>query len=104
MPRKIPSWQARLDDPTEALYPVAVVADLLDVDPQVIRRYDAAGITNAERSEGNQRRYSRNEIAALAHATSLADQGLSRSAIVRIVALEHEVADLRRQIEEQGTP
>lgn len=92
------TWQARLDDPSEALYPVSVVADLLEVDPQVVRRYDAAGITQAERTDGNQRRYSRNDIAALAYAIALAEEGMSISAISRILALENEVAQLRRQL------
>ena len=91
------AWEARLEDPTEPLYAIAVVADLLDVDTQVVRRYEAAGIANIERNAGNQRRYSRNDIAALARAIDMASDGISVNAVARIVELEREVAELREQ-------
>lgn len=102
MAPEVPAWKVRLEDPAAPLYPVSVVADLLEVDVQVVRRYDVAGITSAERSEGNQRRYSREDIAALAHALGLAEEGMSKQAIARILALEQEVAALRAQADASG--
>jgi MerR family transcriptional regulator/heat shock protein HspR len=69
----------------------------LEVDTQVVRRYEAAGIANIERNAGNQRRYSRNDIAALARALDMASDGISVNAVARIVTLEREVAELREQ-------
>ena len=93
------AWEARLEDPSEPLYAIAVVADLLGVDTQVVRRYEAAGIANIERNAGNQRRYSRNDVAALAHAIEMTNGGISVNAVARIVELEREVAELREQQE-----
>ena len=36
-------WARRLDDPDEPLYTIAVVAELLDVDQQIVRRLEGEG-------------------------------------------------------------
>ena len=91
------SWEQRLEDPTEPLYAIAVVADLLNVDAQVLRRYETAGIASAERNDGNQRRFSRNDIAVLAHAIEMTGDGISVNAVARILDLERQVAELQAQ-------
>jgi MerR family transcriptional regulator/heat shock protein HspR len=94
MPRP-PAWQRRLDDPAEPLYTLAVVSDLLDVDPQTVRRMDIPQLAKPARSSGNQRRYSRNDITLLAHAFQLSNEGHATGAIARILALELEVERLQ---------
>jgi MerR family transcriptional regulator/heat shock protein HspR len=89
------SWNQRLEDPAEPLYSIAVVADLLNIDAQAVRRYETAGIASVERNDGNQRRFSRNDIAALAHAVEMANDGISVNAVARIVELERQLAELR---------
>lgn len=86
-----PPWRRRLDDPRAPLYTIAVVAELLDVDPQVIRRFEAAGLFACARPSGNQRRYSRDDIEQLAAALELARQGHPRVSVVRIIELERRV-------------
>jgi MerR family transcriptional regulator/heat shock protein HspR len=90
-----PDWQQRLDDPAEPLYTLAVVSDLLGVDPQTVRRMDIPQLAPPARPSGNQRRYSRNDVTLLAHAFRLSDEGLTMGAIARVLALELEVARLR---------
>jgi len=87
-------WEARLDDPTAPLYTIAVVADLLGVDQQVLRRLDVEGIVQSARPSGNQRRYSRDDIAVMAYALGLREEGMPRAAVVRILTLERDVARL----------
>jgi MerR family transcriptional regulator, heat shock protein HspR len=94
MPRP-PAWQRRLDDPAEPLYTLAVVSDLLGVDPQTVRRMDIPQLAKPARSSGNQRRYSRNDITLLAHAFQLSKEGLAMGAIARILTLELEVERLQ---------
>jgi MerR family transcriptional regulator/heat shock protein HspR len=72
-----------------------VTADLLAVEPQVLRRLEAAAGLTSERPSGNQRRYSRNDIERLARAAELNREGTSGAAIGRILDLEQEVASLR---------
>jgi MerR family transcriptional regulator/heat shock protein HspR len=91
---RVPSWQLRLEDPAAPLFTIAVVSELLGVDQQVVRRLDVEGIMRTARPSGNQRRYSRDDIALLAYALSLQQQGISRAGIARILDLERDVARL----------
>ena len=92
-----PDWQKRLDDPAEPLYTLAVVSDLLGVDPQTVRRMDIPQVGEPARPSGNQRRYSRNDVTLLAHAFQLSREGLAMGAIARVLALEKEVARLQNK-------
>lgn len=85
-------WQQRLDDDAEPVYPIGVVAELLGVSVQVVRRYDEPDLVAPERSEGGQRRYSRRDIARLARILELSEEGVSAPGIKRILALEGELA------------
>ena len=49
-----------------------------------------------------QRRYSRANIAAVQRVSEMAGEGMTLAGIRRILALEAEVADLRRQLAEVG--
>ena len=91
-------WHVRLDDPNEPLFTLAVVSELFGVDPQVIRRLDKAGVSAAQRTEGNHRRYSRNDIEAIGQAFSMRRDGMAHNAMAQIIALQHQVAALRAEI------
>jgi MerR family transcriptional regulator, heat shock protein HspR len=95
-------WHIRLDDPNEPLFTLAVVSDLFGVDPQVIRRMDQAGVCAAQRTEGNHRRYSRNDIEAIGQAFSLRREGMAHNAMAQIIALQQQVAALRAEIARLG--
>jgi len=95
-------WHVRLDDPNEPLFTLAVVADLFGVDPQVIRRMDQAGVSAAQRTDGNHRRYSRHDIEAIGQAFSMRRDGVSHNAMAQILALQHQVAALRAEIARLG--
>lgn len=86
------------DDERAPLYTVGQVAGMLDVQPAYLRRLDVEQVVQPARSEGGQRRYSRNEVALIQHVTTMADAGMTLSGIRRILELEAEVADLRQQI------
>ena len=88
-------WRERLDDADEPLYTLAVTADLLSIDTQVLRRLEVAVGLSSERPSGNQRRFSRTDLERLGRAAELLSEGTPREAIGRILDLELEVADLR---------
>lgn len=90
-------WEQRLENEDEPVYPIGVVADLLNVSVQVIRRYDEPDMVAPDRSEGGQRRYSRRDIARLAHILKLSEEGISAAGIKRILALEEELASATGQ-------
>lgn len=91
-------WRDKLGDDDYPLYTIGVVAEVLDVDVQVIRRLEERGICEAARPAGNQRRFSRVDLRRMAYALELAEDGLTRDAVARIIELEDRVADLERQL------
>ena len=81
-------------------YTVGQVASLLGVPQAWLRRLDSEEVLRPRRTEGGQRRYSRAEITRAERVVKLAGEGLTLGGIARIVALEAEVAELRRRIGE----
>jgi MerR family transcriptional regulator/heat shock protein HspR len=88
------------DDDHAPLYTVGQVAGMLDVQPAFLRRLDVEQVVQPARSEGGQRRYSRNEIAVAQHVSQMAEAGMTLPGIRRILVLEAEVAALRAQLAE----
>jgi len=87
-----------IDDEHAPLYTVGQVADMLGVQPAFVRRLDVEEVVQPARSEGGQRRYSRHEITQVQKVSDLAGDGMTLAGIRRILVLEAEVADLKRQL------
>ena len=87
-----------LPDPAAPLYTVSQAAQLLDMQPAFIRRLDTQGVVIPARSAGGQRRYSRIEIDHIAALAGLMSEGMTLAGAQRIIELENEIADLRRQL------
>ena len=87
------------DDAHAPLYTVGQVAEMLGVQPAYLRRLDLEEVVQPARSAGGQRRYSRAEVDRVQHVTAMADEGMTLAGIRRILVLEAEVADLRRQLD-----
>ena len=93
-----------IDDEHAPLYTVGQVADMLEVQPAFLRRLDAEQVVQPARSDGGQRRYSRAEIALVQQVSAMAGEGMTLAGIRRILVLEAEIADLRRQLERAVVP
>ena len=87
-----------IDSLSAPLYTVGQVADMLEVQPAFLRRLDSEDLVSPARSTGGQRRYSRSDIYQVQRVSELAGEGLTLAGIRRLLAMEAEVADLRRQI------
>lgn len=87
------------DDEFAAIFSVGQVADMLGVQSAFVRRLDTEGVVQPARSDGGQRRYSRSEVGQVARVSMMAEDGHNLTGIRRILALEAEVAALKRQIE-----
>lgn len=83
-----PRWSETLGDPSAALFTLGFVAELLGIDVQMLRRHDAEGFASSTRTPGQQRRYSRDDIARIARAVLLAEQAISLVGVRRIMELE----------------
>ena len=55
--------------------------------------------TGPDRTSGGQRRYSRDEVDHIAALVQLMAEGLTLAGAQRIIELENEIADLRRQLD-----
>lgn len=71
---------------------------MLDMQPAFIRRLDTEGVVCPDRSVGGQRRYSRVELGHIAALAALMSEGMTLAGAQRVVELENEVAELRRQL------
>jgi MerR family transcriptional regulator/heat shock protein HspR len=88
------------DDDQMPLFTVGQVAQMLGVQPAFVRRLDSEQVVQPARSEGGQRRYTRAEIAIVQQVSDMADEGMTLAGIRRILMLELEVTELRRQVAE----
>jgi len=86
------------DDEQSPIYTVGQVSGMLGVQPAFLRRLDTEEVVQPARSEGGQRRYSRQEVRDVERIVSLAGEGLTIAGIRRILVLEAELAVLRARI------
>lgn len=87
-----------LDDASLPFYTIGQVAQLLGVQPAALRRLDEQGIVSPGRSEGGQRRYSRDEVDRLREVLELADEGVTLAGVRRVLALRQRVSDLEDEL------
>ena len=79
--------------------------ELANVHPQTLRQYDRLGLVVPQRTEGGARRYSLRDISRLAQAQQLSqEEGINLAGITRILELEEENRELRRQVERLRKP
>jgi len=99
---KTPPRTLAFDDEHAPIYTVGQVCGLLDVQPPFLRRLDAEDIVQPARSEGRQRRYSRQQILDIEHVLSLTGEGLTLAGVRRVLLLEAQVRELQRQVADLG--
>jgi MerR family transcriptional regulator/heat shock protein HspR len=87
-----------MDDPTVPVLTVGQVSAMLDVQPAFLRRLDEQGVVSPERSGGNQRRYSREQVERVEAVRELADSGLTLPGIRMVLALQARVAELEAEL------
>jgi MerR family transcriptional regulator, heat shock protein HspR len=85
------------DDENMPLFTVGQVAEMLSLKQAFLRRVDQLQVVSPQRSTGGQRRYTRIEIRIIQQVASMADEGMTMSAIRRIIELEQQVAEALRQ-------
>ena len=91
-------------DDVAPLFSVSQAAAMLDMQPAFVRRLDTEGVVCPARSVGGQRRYSRVELGHIAALAALMSDGMTLVGAQRIIELENEVAELRRQLAAVSTP
>lgn len=80
-------------------FTVGQTAELAHIHPQTLRQYDRLGLVSPRRTEGGARRYSLRDIARLVRTQHLSqDEGINLTGITRILDLEEENRQLRREL------
>ena len=83
------------------VFSVGAAGELANVHPQTLRH----GLVVPQRTEGGARRYSLRDISRLAQAQQLSqEEGINLAGITRILELEEENRELRRQVERLRKP
>ena len=89
-----------MDFETQAVYVISVAAELAGMHPQTLRIYERRGLVQPARTAGGkQRRYSNADIAQLLRIAQLAEIGMNLEGIRQVMALEIEVAALKKQLQ-----
>lgn len=87
-------------DKKRALFVISAAAELAGMHPQTLRIYERRGLIDPQRTPGGTRRYSQEDIERLALIGKLTEEGLNLEGVRRVIALEEEVASLRRRVAE----
>mgnify|MGYP001316313785 CR=1 FL=1 len=91
---------APLDDSSLSFYTIGQVAELLGVAQPALRRLDDLDIVRPDRSEGGQRRYSKQEVERLREVLDLTDDGVTLAGVRLVLELRQRVSDLEYEIAE----
>jgi MerR family transcriptional regulator, heat shock protein HspR len=89
-----------IDDENLPLFTLGQVATTLEVQHAFLRRLDEFNVVRPSRSPGGQRRYTRLEVTRVAYVLRLVEDGLTLSAVRRVLQLEAQVRQLEQRVRE----
>jgi DNA-binding transcriptional MerR regulator len=81
-------------------YTIGVVSQLLGLPPQMLRRYEEAGLLEPARQSGKNRLYSDQDIAILEEISELSAQGINTVGIRYIIQIRRHVVVLQQEVEQ----
>lgn len=84
---------------SRAVYVISVAAELAGLHPQTLRIYERKGLLDPARTGGGSRRYSDADIELLLRIQELTSEGLNLAGVQKVLELEAELAELRRQLD-----
>lgn len=81
-------------------YTIGVVSQLLGLPPQMLRRYEEAGLLEPARQGGKNRLYSDQDIEILEEISELSAQGINAVGIRYIIQIRRHVLTLQQEIQQ----
>ena len=81
-------------------YTIGVVSQLLGLPPQVLRRYEEAGLLEPARQAGKNRLYSDQDIEVLEEIAELSEQGVNAVGIRHIIQIRRDIVVLQQEVRE----
>ena len=100
--RKV-SQRSNADSASMPKYSIGVVSALLGLPPQMLRRYEEAGLLEPARQSGKNRLYSDLDIVMLEEIVELSDQGVNAIGIRHIIEIRRQVRVLELEVKEART-
>ena len=88
----------RADRSGRPLYMISVAAELTGLHPQTLRIYERRELIRPQRSSGNTRLYSDEDIERLRLITHLTDEGVNLAGVVRILAMRDQIAGMKEDL------
>lgn len=85
-------------DRNDPIYVISVAAQLAQMHPQTLRQYDRMGLVVPNRRNGRHRRYSAADVERLRRIHQLSAEGISLEGVRRVIQMERETEELRRQV------
>lgn len=85
-------------DRTLPFFTVGQVADMLDVQQAFLRRLESHELVLPGRTDGNQRRYSHDDVDRVSGIVELVGEGLTLAGVRRVLELQAEVTALREEL------
>jgi MerR family transcriptional regulator/heat shock protein HspR len=86
-----------MSESSRGVYAISVAAEMVKMRIQNLRVYERRGLLEPDRTPGGTRLYSRDDVNRLRRIGELLAEGLNLEGIRRVLALEDEVARLRRE-------
>ena len=88
------------DNASMPKYTIGIVSQLLGLPPQMLRRFEEAGLLEPARQAGKNRLYSDQDIAVLEEIAELSDQGVNAVGIRHIIQIRRHVLVLEQEVRE----
>jgi len=87
-------------DEEQGVFMISVAAELAEMHPQTLRMYEQRGLIAPKRSPKNTRLYSQRDVERLRRIQEMTAAGLNLAGVEIVLALEAQVAKLKRRVEE----
>ena len=92
-----------LDEENYPAYTMGRAAEIVGCSQDFLRRLGEAKLIDPQRSTGGHRRYSRSQLRLAARAYRMCEQGTDMAAACRIITLEDQLAEARRETSPPST-
>ncbi len=84
----------------EAVYPISVVANMLNIHPQTLRQYEREGLITPSRTQGRMRLYSQRNIDRMKLILRLTRQlGVNLAGVDIILRLKEQINEMQEEID-----
>ncbi|SDY99218.1 MerR family transcriptional regulator [Thermoactinomyces sp. DSM 45892] len=81
------------------LFPIGTVTKLTDLTPRQVRYYEQQGLIQPERTNGNQRLFSFNDVERLFEIKSLIEKGVNLAGVKEMLQKDHQILEAHKEVE-----